>query len=133
MHHFSNFLTVQLVFLHCDRSVEFHSQHGHYYKTRIPTFGRDFSYHYPSSDLYFVGKGWVFDTRIDFNTVPATLTGLSIIYQLHHIGITWLGDKVDVFLSFFSVQRCLGSIWNRDVSSTLCRLMLCKFKTVSEQ
>uniref|UniRef100_A0A673K9Z8 Nucleolar protein 10 n=1 Tax=Sinocyclocheilus rhinocerous TaxID=307959 RepID=A0A673K9Z8_9TELE len=37
------------------RYVEFHSQHGHYYKTRIPKFGRDFSYHYPSCDLYFVG------------------------------------------------------------------------------
>uniref|UniRef100_A0AAQ5YWF3 Nucleolar protein 10 n=1 Tax=Amphiprion ocellaris TaxID=80972 RepID=A0AAQ5YWF3_AMPOC len=45
----------KLVFLHYDRYVEFHSQHGHYYKTRIPKFGRDFSYHYPSCDLYFVG------------------------------------------------------------------------------
>uniref|UniRef100_A0A8B9JP59 Nucleolar protein 10 n=1 Tax=Astyanax mexicanus TaxID=7994 RepID=A0A8B9JP59_ASTMX len=45
----------KLVFLHVDRYVEFHSQHGHYYKTRIPKFGRDFSYHYPSCDLYFVG------------------------------------------------------------------------------
>uniref|UniRef100_A0A672HS61 Nucleolar protein 10 n=1 Tax=Salarias fasciatus TaxID=181472 RepID=A0A672HS61_SALFA len=45
----------KLVFLHCDRYVEFHSQHGHYYKTRIPKFGRDFSYHYPSCDLFFVG------------------------------------------------------------------------------
>uniref|UniRef100_A0A667ZEE4 Nucleolar protein 10 n=1 Tax=Myripristis murdjan TaxID=586833 RepID=A0A667ZEE4_9TELE len=45
----------KLVFLHCDRYVEFHSQHGHYYKTRIPKFGRDFAYHYPSCDLYFVG------------------------------------------------------------------------------
>ncbi|XP_016424974.1 nucleolar protein 10 isoform X5 [Sinocyclocheilus rhinocerous] len=45
----------KLVFLHIDRYVEFHSQHGHYYKTRIPKFGRDFSYHYPSCDLYFVG------------------------------------------------------------------------------
>uniref|UniRef100_A0A673KDL5 Nucleolar protein 10 n=1 Tax=Sinocyclocheilus rhinocerous TaxID=307959 RepID=A0A673KDL5_9TELE len=43
------------LFLHIDRYVEFHSQHGHYYKTRIPKFGRDFSYHYPSCDLYFVG------------------------------------------------------------------------------
>ncbi|MGH0166503.1 UNVERIFIED_CONTAM: hypothetical protein FKN15_000333 [Acipenser sinensis] len=47
--------TCELVFLHCNRYVEFHSQHGHYYKTRIPKFGRDFSYHYPSCDLYFVG------------------------------------------------------------------------------
>ncbi|XP_069742395.1 nucleolar protein 10 [Narcine bancroftii] len=45
----------KLVFLHGDRYVEFHSQHGYYYKTRIPKFGRDFSYHYPSCDLYFVG------------------------------------------------------------------------------
>lgn len=45
----------QIVFLQCDRYVEFHSQHGHYYRTRIPKFGRDFSYHYPSCDLYFVG------------------------------------------------------------------------------
>ncbi|KAM6368091.1 nucleolar protein 10 isoform 2-T2 [Alca torda] len=45
----------KIVFLQCARFVEFHSQHGHYYKTRIPKFGRDFSYHYPSCDLYFVG------------------------------------------------------------------------------
>ncbi|XP_019376290.1 PREDICTED: nucleolar protein 10 isoform X1 [Gavialis gangeticus] len=45
----------KIVFLQCDRYVEFHSQHGHYYRTRIPKFGRDFSYHYPSCDLYFVG------------------------------------------------------------------------------
>ncbi|KAM6979798.1 nucleolar protein 10 [Aplochiton taeniatus] len=45
----------KLVFLHSNRYVEFHSQNGHYYKTRIPKFGRDFSYHSPSCDLYFVG------------------------------------------------------------------------------
>ncbi|CAM2112199.1 nucleolar protein 10 isoform X1 [Lepidochelys kempii] len=45
----------KIVFLQCDRYVEFHSQHGRYYRTRIPKFGRDFSYHYPSCDLYFVG------------------------------------------------------------------------------
>ncbi|KAM4770798.1 nucleolar protein 10 [Rhinophrynus dorsalis] len=45
----------KIVFLQCDRYVEFHSQHGHYYRLRIPKFGRDFAYHYPSCDLYFVG------------------------------------------------------------------------------
>uniref|UniRef100_V9KAD6 Nucleolar protein 10-like protein n=1 Tax=Callorhinchus milii TaxID=7868 RepID=V9KAD6_CALMI len=45
----------KIVFLQCDRYVEFHSQHGRYYRTRIPKFGRDFSYHYPSCDLFFVG------------------------------------------------------------------------------
>lgn len=50
----------QIVFLHNDRYIEFHSQSGFYYKTRIPKFGRDFSYHYPSCDLYFVGaRYWV--------------------------------------------------------------------------
>ena len=48
-------VSVKMVMLHLDRYVEFHSQHGHYYKTRIPKFGRDFSYHYPSCDLFFVG------------------------------------------------------------------------------
>nr|XP_057946409.1 nucleolar protein 10 isoform X1 [Doryrhamphus excisus] len=46
----------KIVFLHSDRYVAFHSQHGFYYKTRIPKFGRDFSYHYPSCDIYFVGS-----------------------------------------------------------------------------
>lgn len=49
------FFPFQIVFLHNDRYIEFHSQSGFYYKTRIPKFGRDFSYHYPSCDLYFVG------------------------------------------------------------------------------
>ncbi|MEE6476810.1 hypothetical protein FKM82_011228 [Ascaphus truei] len=45
----------KVIFLQCDRYVELHSQHGRYYRLRIPKFGRDFSYHYPSCDLYFVG------------------------------------------------------------------------------
>lgn len=62
-------MSVQLVFLHCDRYVVFHSQHGHYYKTRIPKFGRDFSYHYPSCDLYFVGTRWEYDWMIGVEAV----------------------------------------------------------------
>uniref|UniRef100_A0A8D2BPJ9 Nucleolar protein 10 n=1 Tax=Sus scrofa TaxID=9823 RepID=A0A8D2BPJ9_PIG len=49
------YILATIVFLHNDRYIEFHSQSGFYYKTRIPKFGRDFSYHYPSCDLYFVG------------------------------------------------------------------------------
>lgn len=45
----------KMVFLTCDRCVEFHAQYGHYYRTRIPKFGRDLVYHYPSCDLYLVG------------------------------------------------------------------------------
>ncbi|XP_076683984.1 nucleolar protein 10 lethal (2) 34Fd [Andrena cerasifolii] len=45
----------KLVFLHCDRSVEFHVAHGKYYRLRVPRFGRDMKYHYPSCDLFVVG------------------------------------------------------------------------------
>lgn len=45
----------KLVFLHCDRYVEFHAQYGKYYRTRIPKFGRDLAYHKSSCTLYFVG------------------------------------------------------------------------------
>ncbi|XP_027058722.1 nucleolar protein 10-like [Pocillopora damicornis] len=45
----------KMVFLTCDRHVEFHAQYGRYYRTRIPKFGRDLVYHYPSCDLYLVG------------------------------------------------------------------------------
>ncbi|XP_011502950.1 PREDICTED: nucleolar protein 10 [Ceratosolen solmsi marchali] len=45
----------KLVFLHCDRHVEFHAAHGKYYRLRMPRFGRDMQYHYPSCDLFLVG------------------------------------------------------------------------------
>ncbi|XP_046145065.1 nucleolar protein 10 isoform X2 [Osmia bicornis bicornis] len=45
----------KLVFLHCDRNIEFHVAHGRYYRLRIPRFGRDIKYHYPSCDLFVVG------------------------------------------------------------------------------
>ncbi|XP_022914298.2 nucleolar protein 10 [Onthophagus taurus] len=46
----------KIVFLQCDRYVEFHVAHGRYYRLRIPKFGRDMKYHYPSCDLYIVGS-----------------------------------------------------------------------------
>ncbi|OAD57878.1 Nucleolar protein 10 [Eufriesea mexicana] len=45
----------KLVFLHCNRNVEFHVAHGKYYILRVPRFGRDIKYHYPSCDLFVVG------------------------------------------------------------------------------
>ncbi|XP_064605432.1 LOW QUALITY PROTEIN: nucleolar protein 10-like [Liolophura sinensis] len=42
-------------FLQADRFVEFHSQGGRYYRTRLPKYGRDMAYHSPSCDMYFVG------------------------------------------------------------------------------
>jgi len=46
----------KLVFLFCDRYVEFHSQAGRYFRIRIPKFGRDLAYLKPTCDLFFVGN-----------------------------------------------------------------------------
>ncbi|KAJ9051362.1 Small ribosomal subunit biogenesis [Entomophthora muscae] len=43
------------VHLQADRTIEFHSQSAMHYKTRIPKFGRDLGYHYPSCDLLIAG------------------------------------------------------------------------------
>ncbi|ESP03314.1 hypothetical protein LOTGIDRAFT_137600 [Lottia gigantea] len=45
----------KMVFLHDDRYIEIHAQGGRYYRTRIPKFGRDLDFHYPTCDLYMVG------------------------------------------------------------------------------
>ncbi|KAK9888756.1 hypothetical protein WA026_000981 [Henosepilachna vigintioctopunctata] len=45
----------KLVFLQCDRYIEFHVAHGRLHRLRIPKFGRDMKYHYPSAELYVVG------------------------------------------------------------------------------
>ncbi|KAJ8954412.1 hypothetical protein NQ318_011086 [Aromia moschata] len=42
-------------FLQCDRYIEFHAAYGRYHRLRIPKFGRDMQYHYPSCDLFVVG------------------------------------------------------------------------------
>ncbi|KAL6058790.1 Nucleolar protein 10 [Balamuthia mandrillaris] len=47
----------KMVFLHSDRTVEFHARFGTYHKTRIPKFGRDMTYDPPSCDLFFAASG----------------------------------------------------------------------------
>ncbi|KAG7169607.1 Nucleolar protein 10-like [Homarus americanus] len=47
----------KLVFLQEERYVELHSQAGRWFRTRIPKFGRDLAYHYPSCDLYIASSG----------------------------------------------------------------------------
>jgi len=47
----------KIIFLHCNRTIEFHAQYGRYYRTRIPKFGRDLKYHYETCNLYVVGTG----------------------------------------------------------------------------
>lgn len=47
----------KIVFLQEDRHIEFHSQAGRWFRLRIPKFGRDLAYHYPSCDLYIAASG----------------------------------------------------------------------------
>ncbi|KAH0946862.1 hypothetical protein HN011_009455 [Eciton burchellii] len=46
----------KLIFLQHDRYVEFHAAYGKYYRLRVPHFGRDLKYHYPSCDTFIVGN-----------------------------------------------------------------------------
>ncbi|KAJ3315353.1 Nucleolar protein 10 [Boothiomyces sp. JEL0838] len=43
------------VHLQTDRTVEFHSHYGMHYQTRVPKFGRDLTYHYPSCNVLIGG------------------------------------------------------------------------------
>lgn len=43
----------KMVFLHCDRYVEFHAAYGRYHRIRIPKFGRDMAYLPAACELYF--------------------------------------------------------------------------------
>lgn len=43
----------KVVFLHCDRYVEFHAAYGRYHRVRIPKFGRDMAYLPAACELYF--------------------------------------------------------------------------------
>ncbi|XP_071837260.1 nucleolar protein 10-like isoform X2 [Apostichopus japonicus] len=45
----------KVVFMQCDRYVEFHTRFGVHHRLRIPRVGRDLAYHDPSCDLFFVG------------------------------------------------------------------------------
>ncbi|KTW26949.1 hypothetical protein T552_02439 [Pneumocystis carinii B80] len=45
------------VHLQQDRSIEFHTQGGMHYRLRIPKFGRDMGYHFPTCDLLIAASG----------------------------------------------------------------------------
>ncbi|KAI8078671.1 WD40-repeat-containing domain protein [Halteromyces radiatus] len=45
------------VLLQNDRSIELHAQGGIHYRTRVPKFGRDLAYHFPSCDVMVAASG----------------------------------------------------------------------------
>lgn len=88
----------KMVFLTCDRYLEFHAQYGRYYRTRIPKFGRDLVYHYPSCDLYVVGASSEvyrlnleqgrFLNSLQTNAVEINTCDINPIHQLFAAGST---------------------------------------------
>ncbi|KRZ50031.1 Nucleolar protein 10 [Trichinella nativa] len=47
----------KLVMMEKERWLEFHVQYGHYFRTRIPKFARDFSYIESTAELYIANSG----------------------------------------------------------------------------
>ncbi|XP_015755541.1 PREDICTED: nucleolar protein 10-like [Acropora digitifera] len=88
----------KMVFLTCDRYLEFHAQYGRYYRTRIPKFGRDLVYHYPSCDLYVVGASSEvyrlnleqgrFLNSLQTNAVEINTCDINPVHQLFAAGST---------------------------------------------
>lgn len=86
----------KLVFLQCDRYVEVHSQFGHYYRFRIPKFGRDMSYNINTCDLYFVGASsqiyrfnleqGTFHTPLDTNYASLNVCTINPVHHLFICG-----------------------------------------------
>ncbi|XP_060810896.1 nucleolar protein 10 [Amyelois transitella] len=65
----------KIVFLQCDRYVEFHVGHGRHYRLRVPRFGRDIAYHKPSCDLFVVGaSAEVYRLNLELGKFLAPLT-----------------------------------------------------------
>jgi len=46
----------KFVALRADRTIEVHTHYGLHHKVRIPKFGRDMAYHFPSCDVYVAGS-----------------------------------------------------------------------------
>jgi len=47
----------KVAMLEKDRHIEFHARFGHYFRSRIPKYGRDMAHCKESSDLFMVGSG----------------------------------------------------------------------------
>ncbi|XP_076368050.1 nucleolar protein 10 lethal (2) 34Fd isoform X2 [Tachypleus tridentatus] len=82
----------KLVFLQCDRYLEFHAAYGRYHRIRIPKFGRDMAYHYASCDLYCVGaSSEVYRINLEqgrfLNSLQTDANSLSVckINPVHHL------------------------------------------------
>lgn len=88
----------KMVFLHCDRYVEFHAAYGRYHRIRIPKFGRDMAYVSAASELYFGCDGpEVFRLNLDqgrfLNPLTTEATAVNVCRVNSHHNLVCLGTE----------------------------------------
>lgn len=88
----------KMVFLHCDRYVEFHAGYGRYHRIRIPKFGRDMAYLSAACELYFGCDGpEVYRLNLDqgrfLNPVTTEATAINVCRVNSHHNLVCLGTE----------------------------------------
>lgn len=88
----------KMVFLHCDRYVEFHASYGRYHRIRIPKFGRDMAYVSAASELYFGCDGpEVFRLNLDqgrfLNPLTTEASAINVCRVNNHHNLVCLGTQ----------------------------------------
>jgi len=94
----------KIVFLQNDRYVEFHNQNGRYYRMRLPMYGRDFTYHEASTDLYFVG------TSMEVSRINLELGKFMMPLKLDAGDCTANCCQLNAFHSLFVAGTSLGHV-----------------------
>uniref|UniRef100_L7M2E5 Uncharacterized protein n=1 Tax=Rhipicephalus pulchellus TaxID=72859 RepID=L7M2E5_RHIPC len=95
----------KMVFLHCDRYVEFHAAYGRYHRVRIPKFGRDMAYLPAACELYFGCDGAeVYRLSLDqgrfMNPITTEATAVNVCRVNSYHNLVCLGTqegKVEAF------------------------------------
>lgn len=112
----------KVVMLQADRSIEFHTPLGMHYRTRIPRFGRDLAYHYPSCDLLVGGSGSeVYRLNLEqgkfLNSLVTRSPGINVtaINPAHQL---WSFGGEDGFVEFWD-HRSRQSVGRLDISSAV--------------
>ncbi|KRX92317.1 Nucleolar protein 10 [Trichinella pseudospiralis] len=106
----------KLVMIEKERWLEFHVQYGHYFRTRIPKFARDFSYIESTAELYIAGSGPdIFRLNLELgqfntslNTSASSLTACDVNPE-HYLFLT--GTYEGKILAFDPrVSKCVGEL-----------------------
>lgn len=95
-----------MVFLQCDRYIEFHSAEGKYYRLRMPKFGRDMKYHNFSCDLYLVGARYVrFESTLDIECTRRKINACNFYLRVSSSELYRLNLEKGQYQTSF-VSRC---------------------------